>query len=141
MENFSLVADLIGVISAIAAVAAWVNTKRIQEQQKQEIERLNQRIKIRLIDRGSGNFIELPGEMRREELSRAEILGWIGMLPMVERIPRERFKLNFLNKPEFFTRMNDVKAGSGNMIFEIDCNEDDLNQFDVDKKVLSTHRS
>jgi len=136
MINFSFIADLIGIVSAIAAVAAWINTKRIQLNQRQELERLNQKVKIRLIDETTGNFIALPGEMRRDELSRAEILGWIGMLPMIEGKERERYKLRFTNDEEFFIRMNDIIAGSGDMIFDIPCSESDLAQFAVEKKNL-----
>lgn len=137
MDNFGFIADLIGIISAFAAVAAWVNTKRIQKNQQQELDRLNQKIKVRLINPATQNYIDLNGEMRREEISRAEILGWIGMLPMIKEKERERFKLNFTNEADFFTRMNAVRAGSGDMLFEIDCAEDEFDQFAVEKMRMS----
>ncbi|HOE71053.1 MAG TPA: hypothetical protein PLE10_07670 [Brevefilum sp.] len=139
MEIFSFVADIIGIFSAFAAVAAWVNTKRIQKNHKLELERLNQKIKIRLINQETSNYIDLNGEMRREEISRAEILGWIGMLPMILEKERSRYKLEFTNTDEFFTRMNEIRAGSGDMIFEIDCNKGELDQFAVEKKNMSNH--
>ena len=139
MLDISFIADFISVVSAIAAVAAWINTKRIQMNQKQELERLNQKIKLRLINHQTENFIALPGEMRREEISRAEILGWIGMLPMIQEKERERYKLRFTNDEEFFTRMNNIIAGSGNLIFDIPCSEDELDQFAVEKMNLTVN--
>jgi len=139
MEIFSYIADFIGIFSFFAAVAAWINTRKIQKNQKLELERLNQKIKVRLINPDTKNYIDLNGEMRREEISRAEILGWIGMLPKIQGLERSRFQLEFSNKDEFFTRMNAVRTGSGDMTFEIDCTEYELDQFAVEKKNMSNH--
>lgn len=138
MGWISILADVIGIASAVFAVAAWINTLRIKNLQKNEIERLNQKIRLRLVNKTdkATNMIELKGEMRREEMSRSEILGWIGMLPMIKAKERERYKIAYTSKDEFFTRMNEIQAGHGDMLFEVPCTEDELNQFDVEKKVI-----
>lgn len=139
MNWISFVADLIGILSAFFALFAWLNTIRIQKFQKKELERLSQKVKIRLTYKINGrkSYIELPGEMRREEVSRAEILGWIGMLPMIKEKERERYKIAYINSPEFFNQMNQIQAGSGDMLFEIPCDKNEIDQFNVVQKEWS----
>jgi hypothetical protein len=138
MSWMSILADVIGIASAVFAIAAWINTLRIKNLQKHEIERLNQMIRLRLVNLAGkkATIIDLKGEMRREEMSRSEILGWIGMLPMIKAKERERYKIAYTSTEEFFTRMNQIQAGHGDMLFEIPCTEEELNQFDVEKKVV-----
>jgi len=125
---FGLAADIIGVAGAVIAL-------KVSNFQKREKERLSQKIKIRLVCKDEGerfqSFIDIPGKMLREDLSRSEVLGWIGMLPMIETKKRERYTIKSLSSQEFHTRMNEIKVGKGDMTFEIICEKDELEQFDV----------
>jgi len=74
--------------------------------------------------------------MRREELTRGEVLGWIGMLPMKEK--GVRFSIPWLSNDEFLKTMNEIQAASGDALFVIPCSRDDLDQFKVEPKVLNS---
>jgi len=129
------VADWLSLISAIFAGFAWYNARKMRHETNLELERLNQKVKLRL--KSATYFIDLPGEMRREELTRSEVLGWIGMLPMTVEKERERYRLAFTNSAEFFDRMNAIQAGSGDMVFEIPCTEDEIDQFAAEKSPVT----
>ena len=133
-------ADIIGIGSAFLALGAWINTRRISAFQRSEQERLDQKIQIRLLSTqndGKQMYIDLPGgKMRREELTRGEVLGWIGMLPKKKGEPGSRFHINWLSNNEFLETMNRVQAGNGDMVFVIPCTQDELDQFLVEQKIL-----
>jgi hypothetical protein len=73
----------------------------------------------------------LPIELRRAELTRAEILGRIGMIPMKEK--GKRFSLEYLNTSKFLRRINEIIEGHGDSDLVIPCTEEELNQFDYRK--------
>jgi len=130
----SITADTIGIV---VAAAALINTMKIRSFQEQEQARLDQKIKIRLVHKyedGSQRYIDIPGQMRREEMTRSEVLGWIGMLPMSPENVGKRYKIESLSQDKFHNRMNEIQEANGEMIFEIDCTEDELRQFSFEKK-------
>lgn len=136
-DGIDKAADIIGILSAAFALAAWINTRRISAFQRSEQKRLNEKISIRLVNKmenGQQKYIELPGKMRREELARSEVLGWLGMLPM--QVKGARFSIANLNTKEFLETMNRVQAAKGDMVFVIPCTQDELDQFLVEQKIL-----
>ena len=132
MDWVSFMADLIGILSAFFALFAWRNTRKIRKETNLELERLNQKVYLRLSSKKE--YIDLPGGMRREELTRSEVLGWIGMLPMIEEKERERYKLAYTNTAQFFEQMNNIQSGKGDMTFEIPCDDEELAQFATARK-------
>jgi hypothetical protein len=141
MSWISILADIIGIVSAIFAVAAWINTRRISAFQKSEQERLDQKIQIRLLNKEDNKtYIDLPGKMRREELARSEVLGWLGMLKM--KVPGSRFGIAYLSDEKFLETMNEIQAASGDKTFVIPCTPAELDQFDASlQKVLDPNSS
>lgn len=130
----SPVADLIGILIAIGSLVTAIKVRNFQKHEK---ERLDQKITIRLVHKDeSGNvqsFLDIPGKMRREEMTRGEVLGWIGMLPM--RSKGARFTIASLSTKEFLEKMNEIQAAYGDRLFEIDCTEEELMQFRVKDKL------
>jgi len=126
MQWISLASDIIGVLGGIFALLAWIQSFRIREELKHEKQRINKKVKV-ILSHGK-DAIELPVELRRAELSRAEILGRIGMLPMRQK--GARFSLAYLSEPEFLRRLNEVVEADGNTILTIPCNKDEFEQFD-----------
>lgn len=122
-------ADIIGIVSAFLALGAWINTRRISAFQKSEQARLDQKIQIRLLNKEDNKtYIDLPGKMRREELARSEVLGWLGMLKM--KVPGSRFAIAYLSDEKFLETMNEIQAASGERVFIIPCDQKELDQFD-----------
>ena len=130
MNWISTIADVIGIISFFVAVAAWINTGRIRAFQKSEQERLDQKIQIRLLNKkDKKTYIDLPGKMRREELARSEVLGWLGMLKM--KVPGSRFGIAYLSDEKFLETMNEIQSTAGDKVFVIPCDPAELDQFDA----------
>lgn len=129
--NLSSVADYVGIIAALIGVGTWINTRRIREDERREQDRLNEKVKLVLKSKDGSKVIELPGEMRRDEVTRAEVLGWVGMLQMVEEKKGKRFDIAYTNSAEFLTQLSDVQTGNGDVTFEIECTPDELRQFAV----------
>ncbi len=129
--TFGDIADIIGVLSAIFALFAWGNTIRIRQDQKREQDRLSQKVRLTLKAKDTEEFIELPGEMRRAEVTRAEVLGWVGMLPMMESKKGKRFDIAYTNSADFLRQLSEVQTGNGDVVFIIQCTKEELNQFDV----------
>lgn len=130
-SNLGIAADIIGVLGAFLGVWTWINTRRIRQDERREQERLNERVKLVLKVKGSDRLVQLPGEMRRAEVTRAEVLGWVGMLPMKEK--GRRFEIAYMNSAAFLHQLNNVQTGNGDVTFVIDCEKGELDQFALEK--------
>lgn len=120
-------ADLIGILGALFALLAWLQSRQLRQEMQRETQRQNR--KVMVIIRNGAQRLELPIELRRAELTRAEVLGRIGMIPM--RNKGQRFSLNYLSTPEFLQQINQIAEGTGNAVLEIPCREDEFAQFDL----------
>lgn len=127
LEWLGLVADLIGILGAVFALFAWRQARQIRAAQQLELARQSKMVQVTL-QHGSQK-IELPVQLRRAELSRAEILGRIGMIPM--RKQSARFSLAYLNTPEFLKQINQVVEGTVDGVLTIPCTADEFRQFDL----------
>jgi hypothetical protein len=137
MKWLTIISEIFSILSALLALIAVINTHRINKKLTQERQRLDKRIKV-MLQYGSES-LELPMELRREEVSRAEILGRLGMIPMKVPLKEEkqpRFSLKYTNKPEFLQQINDIKLSNGEHILTIPCSEDEFKQFDIEKNSI-----
>jgi len=127
ISYISQFADYVGIISAvIAAIAAtlsWHQSKKDNKRKKQKI-----KIIIKII--GDKSQIELPIKISRGELSRGELLGWLGMLPMKKE--GSRFELLYLSDPKFFDELERVLSSDKKETMVIKCRKNELDQFDMD---------
>ena len=127
MEYLGTIADVIGVVGAIFATLAWLNTRRAAARLRREEERLSAPVFVCLV---SGNDRKiLPLELTRAELSRAELLGRIGMVPV--KPARERFTLSSLATPVFLRKLREAQQGTGSVTIEIPCTQNEIEQFAV----------
>jgi len=128
----SNIADVIGILGALLAAIFSIKTNVELRREKQ---RLSGRIKI-LLKHGDQVY-PLPVDLTREELSRAEVLGRLGMIPindekrLVEKQPR--FLLNHLNSEAFLTQLAKIRADHGDTTLEIPCSKAEFEQFDFGK--------
>lgn len=79
--RFSFFADVLSVLGAAFAFFAWLQAKVNGRQITREKERMNCQIKVILKVDEPLRQIVLPVHLRRYELTRAELLGRIGMIP------------------------------------------------------------
>jgi hypothetical protein len=126
MENFlnslGVVSDFFGAFGGIFAVLIWIKLRKL--------DRLDEEVKVFLSfvsDEGERK-IELPLQMRRRDLTRAEFLGRIGMLPMRQK--GSRFSLRFLSSPEFIQGINKVADRKSNTLL-IPASQEEIEQFDL----------
>lgn len=130
LDSLGPYADLIGIIATLASLYTAVKVRHFQKHEK---ERLDQKIQIRLVNKDDKgvvqSYIDIPGKMRREDMNRGEVLGWIGMLPMEK--PGDRYTIESLSTKAFLEKMNEIQAAYGDRLFEIDCKPDELIQFKI----------
>lgn len=127
-EIFGLVADAIGIFGAFFALRAWLLTRSLRQGALKEEERQNRKVRV-ILQHGAGS-IELPVELRRFEATRAEILGILGMIPMVQK--GQRFSLSYLGRAEFLHQINQIASGTGDGLLTIPCTAEEFAQFDMD---------
>lgn len=117
--------DKVGIAAALIAmtfsILVWLN-------QKHKEKRDNDLIHIRLQVPDSGLLITLQGQIRRKNLTRAEVLGLLGMLPM--RDGGKRYSLAALSHKVFFDELEEAQINGMVMEVVIPCSAVELQQFD-----------
>lgn len=125
-------ADKIGIA---AALITMVFSILIWWRQKRKHLHDNDLIHIRLRVNDSGLTATLNGKIRRKNLTRAEVLGLLGMLPVrsVPGVGRPRYTLENLSHLVFFEALEAAQVK--HEVFEviIPCTQAELAQFDPDK--------
>ena len=77
---------------------------------------------------GGSQSVPLPLELRRRDVTRAELLGRLGMVPMAQ--PGKRFSIRHLATPEFIRGVNAIADGETSSLV-IPVTVDELEQFDL----------
>ncbi len=121
--------DKIGILTGIAgsvfSLLIWIKL-RAEEKFKE------QRIRIQLkVDAPDNRIIILPYEIERKYLTRSELQGLLGILPMNDK--KARYSLDFLNTQAFFNRLKAAQDDKFIESIEIKCSCEELQQFDFDK--------
>lgn len=117
----SWAANLLQVAGAVFAALVWFNQRRAERV-------ANESVSVLLTLEEAREEIPLPLEIIRRDVSRAEILGRIGMLPM--KTKGSRFSLRALSSPSFMRAMNDVVAGHSTTL-RVPCTQEELEQFEL----------
>lgn len=131
-EIVGSLADIMSVLGVTAPFAAY-QAYRARQEIKEERARQNAKISVILHFKGVQDY-QLPVPIRRAELTRAEILGRLGMIPMkpVQGIKKPQFNLAFTNDPDFLAQLNQVREGDGDATLTFNCTAEELEQFAID---------
>jgi len=121
-------ANWTGALGALFAFFAWLSVLWGQRQEKKEAVRLAEKIELRLEIGEGGEGIVLPVPIRRREVSRAELLGRLGMLPMAEA--GKRFSLRHLSTAAFLESLDAIQDGS-ETVLKIPASQAEIDQFDL----------
>ncbi len=132
-ETLGNISTVIGLAGSGFALLAWIQAKAISRNTRNEKARLNQEVKIILQDKDDTHKIECPFALRRKELARDEVLGVIGMLPMVKQIERTRFNIHFLSTADFREVLSRVQDSADEYTLVIRCSNEEIDQFDGSK--------
>jgi hypothetical protein len=127
--QFSFIADVLSVVGSAFALFGWLQAKANNKQITREQERMNSRIKVILMEKVSRRQIVLPVHLRRLELTRAELLGRMGMIPMKNK--NNRFALSYLHTASFLKELNRIQASNQEEDLIIPCSREEIEQFDV----------
>ncbi|MEL6903219.1 MAG: hypothetical protein AAFP07_19960 [Cyanobacteria bacterium J06606_4] len=125
MSKVSIAADIAGISSAIFSLFAWIKARQIERELYGERAKT---VKIALVH--GGQIKELPGSVRRGQLTRAEILGRIGMIPTKAG---GRFIIAYVNSPSFLEDIEKVLDSRSNAIIRIPCTQQEIEQFDFSR--------
>ncbi len=125
-ESIAILDQITIVISAFSMVFSFLVWLKLRKQKAFD----SQRIQIRVVVPGSDKYIALWSKPERKHLTRAEVLGLIGLIP---RNSKENYKLAYLNARAFFQQLAEVQDNADNSLLLIECTEAELQQFNLDK--------
>ena len=121
---FEIIAQASNFAGAIGGIIAAIGVVKMLAAQRRQTEPV--RVQLRL--QADGRSVELPVHMRRKDITRAELLGRLGMLPMKQK--GARFSLRALSTPSFMEAVNEVAEGNTSVLV-IPASQEELDQFDV----------
>lgn len=134
MQLLSLASDIVGIGGAIFSLFAWLKARQIQKEFEQERMRQDSKIEIYLQPAGDSPSIKLPVPLRRSQLTRAEVMGRIGMIPLNDGT-QKRFSLRYTNSPLFIKQIEEIRAGKNQGLY-ISCSPQEMQQFDFGRMEL-----
>ena len=129
LKVLAIVADVVSVFAGVFAFKAWRESRKLRKEMGREQQRLQEPIGATIRLEGGDRELQLPVQFRRGELSRAEVLGRIGMLPMKE-IGR-RFEIRYLNTSHFLDELHRLQESEGEDALNIVCSKDEFEQFNI----------
>ncbi len=124
----SLIMGIIGIWGVFITWKAWNKTKRIEKFLENEKSRLNEKIKMTL--KNGENEYNLPA-LRRQDITRSEIQGRLGAIPM--KTKGKRYSIEFTN--DFYSQIDIISEGSnesGHSSLTINCTKDEFDQFNFE---------
>jgi len=129
-QGFSIFADILSVLGAFFAIYGWLLLKINNLNYKKEKIRLNKAIDIIIRNESDKKKIVAPFKLRRKDLTRSEILGVIGMIPLKEHLKNQRFShIEYLQTGTFWIDVEKVKDSEIENKIIIQCSQIEFDQF------------
>ena len=126
--------DKLAILTGLVAFAgtAYSAFKWWQHQRRQR--ELEVPVPVRLVSALGGSLLyELPFQPPRRTVTRAEVLGLLGMIPSTE--PGRRYEWEWLHQPEFMRDLEEIYQGK-RQVLEIHLNEAEFAQVRVGTPAL-----
>lgn len=117
------VSNLAGAVGGVVSAIGILFLLRDKRRMGQEVGVL-----LRLETAEGQTAIRLPLALKRRDVSRAELLGRLGMLPMKQK--GARFALRHLSSPTFMAAVNEVVEGRRSTLI-VPCSQEEIDQFDL----------
>lgn len=118
--------DKIGIAAGIISLMVSISIRMyLWRKEKQD----NALIDIRLHCPEPETTITLQGQIRRKNLTRAEVQGLLGILPMKEK--GKRYELQALNQKAFFDALEEAQVNTNIYELVIACTDQELAQFEL----------
>ncbi|MGB1258311.1 MAG: hypothetical protein ACPG51_20725 [Thiolinea sp.] len=125
--NWMLFWDVLNKVSIVAGLAALLVSISIRWYLRRKERRDHDLINVRLRV-AEDAVLSMQGHIRRKDLTRAEVLGMLGMLPMRET--GKRFELTALSSKAFFDDLEAAQVNPKVNEVVIPCSVAELAQFD-----------
>jgi len=123
-EIFNYIGQISNITGAVSGIAALLGVLRLLKAQA----RLDDRIAVVLKLEAEERSVALPLVMLRRDVSRAELLGRIGMLPMRQK--GTRFSIRSMSTSAFMWAVNSVVEGTTDTLV-IPVTSEELDQFEL----------
>ena len=134
-----IVINLFGVVLSVISLGLTVwavrNTISIQKELEMERDNNNSKIKIIINNKNSGEKTTLPFKLRRGDLTRSELFGYLRLIP--KKVASSEFKIAYLSTPEFFSTLQEVKSSRLTQELIINCEPEEYKQFDFENFEVS----
>lgn len=128
--KFGFIADVLSVLGALFAFFGWLSLKINNRNNKRENTRLNKSIDIILKNTEDAREIIAPFRLRRKDMTRSEILGVIGMIPLKDHLKNQRFShIEYLQTSDFWRDVEKVKDSAKDEKIIIPCSQTEFDQF------------
>jgi hypothetical protein len=122
-----VVGTIFGLIGLYFSWNAWNESKQAKKLLEEEILRSNEKIRIFLTD--GKNTQELPS-LRRQDVTRSEIQGRLGTIPMKKK--GTRYSIEYVSSADFIKQIDKIAEESGQGTLMINCSTVEFNQFKFD---------
>jgi hypothetical protein len=131
LDNLDFIANIIEVATLLFAILAWIQSSRLNRRVREERMKMNKEVKIKLVN-GDKSYI-VPVPLKGSEVSRAEILGRLGMIPIKPEkainVKSPRFSISYLSTDAFMNRLNEIDEITSDTTVEISCTDEEFQQF------------
>ncbi|MFZ1389061.1 MAG: hypothetical protein WBP46_04580 [Thiolinea sp.] len=134
--NFNALWDLLDKIGIAAGIIALMVSISIRMYLWRKEKQDNALIDIRLHCPEPKTTITLQGQIRRKNLTRAEVQGLLGILPMKEK--GKRYELQALNQKAFFDALEEAQVNGDIHELVIKCSAKELEQFDLSTQTTNS---
>lgn len=125
----SAIANVASVAGFAFAALAWWQALKLRQEATRQQERLQQEIRVILKSPVGTKELALPVSPRRADLSRAELLGRIGMIPLKDK-HKARFAIAYTNTSDFLTELQRAQQSEGEDSIVILCSPEEIGQFE-----------
>ncbi len=132
-NHLGLVVDIIGLTTFLFSIGAWFHSRRVDKRHKAQLAKHEERIDIRLTD---GRREIIVGSPRRKWLTRSELNGLLGLLPMslgketnMEKEKQPRYVLNSIDWTKVGKEIEKAQDGEASKLV-VQCTPEELDQFD-----------
>lgn len=126
----TLIGLLFGILGTYFALNAWKESRQTKRFLEEEKERLNKKIKVILTDGKREHRLPV---LRRQDVTRSEIQGRLGAIPMKQK--SNRYAIEYMSSSDFHKQIDLVSEGtkdSGNSTLTISCTDKEFDQFDLE---------
>ena len=127
-----VVGTIFGLIGMIYAIKAWSKSVEVEKFLEREKARLSKRINLVLTDGEKTHY--LPN-LRRQDVTRNEIQGRLGAIPIANPIEKKSNRYSIELSPEFYEQIDSIAAGTGETegsTLTIKCTPEEFAQFNFE---------